>query len=186
MLAPLLLTAALATAPCPPCDAERITWTPDVELTVADFRGPLGGDRNAAEANTGIKTSSRAGAHADSFVVEATTFFDPCASWFRQGRGWATDSATLAHERIHFDLTEVYARRLMRRYAEDVGSHAEFLGRHERLYEQTWAELQAAHRRFDTEVYADEALTPQWRARVSKLLDEVSAYAEKRVTLPMR
>ena len=182
----LALLTALALAPCPPCAAEPIPWSPDVELAVADFRGPAGAAGHAAEANTGIKTSSRAGSTADSFVVEATTFFDPCESWFRRGRDAAADSATLAHERIHFDLTEVYARRLVRRYAEEIDAHAEFLRRHEAIYEEVWAELQAAHRRYDEEVYADGGRTVKWRRRVDEMLAGERAYAAKQIRLAMR
>lgn len=155
-------------------------------MTVSDFRGPLGDARHAAEANTGILTDSRAGSDAATFVVVATTFFDPCRSWFRPGQGASTDSATLAHERIHFDITEVFARRLMRRYAEEIDSHAEFLRRHERLYNDTWREVQRTQARYDREVYADRARTAEWRAWADDNLAAEQAYAAKRVTLPMR
>ena len=182
---PLLAACLLALAPGPPCAAERIPWAPEVALKVADFRGPLGDARHAAEANTGILTSSRAGDDAATFVVEATTFFDPCRSWLRRGRGAAADSSTLAHERIHFDITEVYARRLVRLYAEEIDSHAEFVRRHERLYDRVWEEVERTQARYDREVYAEPARTAEWRAWVDRELAAEAAFAGKRVELPM-
>ena len=181
----LLLAALVATIPCPPCSAQRILWADTVELTVADFRGPLGDTRHAAEANTGIKTRSRAGEDARTFVVEAETFFDPCQSWFRRGRGTAADSSTLAHERIHFDIAEVFARRLLRRYAEEIDSHAEFLRRHDRIYDEVWREVDRTQQRYDREVYDEPAATARWRAWADAALAEEAEFAAKSIELPM-
>ena len=204
MLLPLLTAAALtiplaagtaeasstvaptAETPCAPCRTERVLWRPDRRLRVRDFQGPLGARAHAAEANTGIATRSYAGANPRTFRLEATTFFDPCKSWFREQPRAAERAATLAHEQLHFDISELYARRLVRRYATEIRDHADFLRRHQRIYDEVWAESRAMQDAYDAAVYADEARQAEWDARVAAGLRELADYAAKEAELPMR
>ncbi len=165
------------------CDSARILWTPTIKLKISDFKGRHGKREHTAEANTGIATQSRAGATADVFVVEATTFFDPCRSWFRRT---ASDSATLAHEQLHFDISELHARRLMALYATEIASHTEFLRKHERLYDRIWEQSRRMQQHYDDEVYADRSAQAAWGARIAAELEAMAAYASKTITLPMR
>ena len=171
------------TAPAQDCGAGRIAWAPGLAVTIEDFRAAPGDARHTAEANTGIATESRVGADASTFVVRAETFFDPCKSWFRR-----TDRSaeTLAHEQLHFDITEVYARRLVARYAAEIDSHAAFLRKHARLYDQVWAESRRTQERYDREVYDDPAAQATWSEWVRQELAATRGYANKEVVLPMR
>ena len=183
-LALCALTSGLSVsvARAQPCEATRIPWAAGAGLHVGDFLATPTDPDHTAEANTGIATSSRAGADPATFVVEAEAFFDPCKSWFRRG---ATDSATLAHEQLHFDITEVFARRLLARYEREITDHRDFLRRHERLYDEVWRASRRRQEAYDTEVYADRARQAWWAAWTRTQLEATRAYAEGRIRLPM-
>ena len=119
MLMPLLLAAALlqgpatkpraATATPVPAKSAPIVWSAVRPLTMADFQSrPNPSERLAALTSTNIKAGAACRDFVFSGTVEAT--FEPSASWVRSP---ATMPATLLrHEQMHFDLTEVHARRL--------------------------------------------------------------------------
>ena len=93
---------------------------------------------------------------------------------------------TLAHEQLHFDITELHARRLAARYVAEVTDHAGFTRVHSRFYEEAWAASRAMQRRYDGEVYGDEAAQARWAREVRAALRALGAYAEKVVVLPIR
>ena len=157
-------------------------WSPEVRIGIGDFQARPGTPDHTAEANTGIATNSHAGTDPNTFIVEAETFFNPCKSWFRRT---TSDSATLAHERLHFDITELYARRLMARYASEIANHRQFLAKHERLYNQVWEEARRKQQAYDREVYADRSRQQWWGTWVAEQLAKTSSFAEKRIELPM-
>ncbi len=187
-LVALLPLAAKQVAPgpvaaqVPPCRLE-LTWAPDLKLRIGDFRAKPGDDEHQAEANTGIRTRSHAGASADSFVVEATSFFDPCNSFFRRSQ---LDARTLAHEQLHFDITELYARELILRYREEVKSHADFLANHERIYNEVWEASRRTQNEYDREVYADRGQQARWTAWVGEQLIATAAVADKKLSISMQ
>jgi len=168
----------------PPCTRERIIWQDGLKIGIGDFVGPLGNPRHSAEANTGIATSSRAGGNPATFIVEAETFFDPCKSWFRPDEPDAQN--TLEHERIHFDISEVYARKLMARYATEIKNYAQFARTHDRLYNEVWRESRRTQDQYDTEVYADRERQTYWADWVADQLEATTPWAKKRLELPMR
>ena len=121
MLMPLLLAAALlqgpatkpraATAtPAPaPAKSAPIVWSAARPLAVADFQSrPNPSERLAALTSTNIKAGAACRDFVFSGTVEAT--FEPSASWVRSPA--TMPAALLRHEQMHFDLTEVHARRL--------------------------------------------------------------------------
>ena len=119
MLMPLLLAAALlqgpatkpraATATPAPAKSAPIVWSAARPLTVADFQNrPNPSERLAALTSTNIKAGAACRDFVFSGTVEAT--FEPSASWVRSPA--TMPAALLRHEQMHFDLTEVHARRL--------------------------------------------------------------------------
>ena len=183
--APRVLATApvLATAAPSACSAEEITWSRERPLRIRDFRGA---DRVAglsAEASTGIGAKSSAEPDRRHFRITIRSFFDPCASWMRES---ARDDYTLAHEQLHFDITELHARKLAARYVAEVRDHATFMRVHSRFYEDAWAESRAMQQRYDGEVYGDEEAQARWIREVAAALEELEAYAGKVVVLPIR
>ena len=106
--APVAATAQASAKPAP-AKPVGIPWSAGRPLAWADFQGrPRFGEPEAALTSADLLS----GAKCQDFVFTATVTptFDPATSWVRDAK--AASSALLRHEQLHFDLTEVYARRL--------------------------------------------------------------------------
>lgn len=93
-------------------DYETIVWAKDRKLTWKDFKGTPPEDSGAAAiTGSGItykfSTYYRGGKRRVEFNV--STFFYPNSSWYRPH---LCNDLILGHEQLHFDITEIYARKM--------------------------------------------------------------------------
>ena len=96
---------------------KTIAWSPENKLTWEDFKGKApSNDRAAATTASGI--SYRFSISGTSGKIEldylVSTFFYPNKSWYQPS---LCDSLILSHEQLHFDISELYARKMRRRLA---------------------------------------------------------------------
>lgn len=93
----------------------QISWSPDQKLRWSDFRGAAPfGHAFDAESYAGIGFTYTPVRRGDRVLInwEVTAYFDRKASWVN--RKSATDRL-LAHEQVHFDIAEIFARQLRAR-----------------------------------------------------------------------
>lgn len=94
-------------------DEVVIEWSNAKKLTWSDFKGPI--DRNSdavAVTASGITFSfsvKESNGRYKSFNAEAKAHFYPEKSWYDKAQ---TNDHILAHEQLHFDITELHVRRL--------------------------------------------------------------------------
>ena len=98
-------------------DYETIAWSTENKLTWNDFRGRApSNDRAAATTASGISyqfsTNSINGEIELDYKV--STFFYPNKSWYQPH---LCDSLILSHEQLHFDISELFARKMRIRLA---------------------------------------------------------------------
>ncbi|CAN5479235.1 hypothetical protein BH10BAC3_BH10BAC3_32280 [soil metagenome] len=86
---------------------DTLQWGNDNKLTWGDFKGRADStSRNLAISSTGIAYSFR---YSDTgFTYNTIAFFDRNKSWKKQLAG----TGILKHEQGHFDITEIFARKL--------------------------------------------------------------------------
>ncbi|WGK63926.1 DUF922 domain-containing protein [Croceiramulus getboli] len=157
---------------------ERIAWDAYRPLNWSDFQGIA--DRQVAYvANTasGISHSyeidQRGFFRKESSVVTAN--FYPQYSWYKRNR---VNAQVLAHERVHFDISEVFARKFRKRIAQfsfSSRSQQEI----KQLYQRIERERQQAQADYDRDTQhsinpAQEAL---WRQKVQLWLREYQDFA---------
>lgn len=97
---------------------DTIPWIQDQKLTWKDFREkPQLGSKAAAITASGISYSftslARGNAVEADFKVGA--FFYPNKSWYRTH---LADAHILGHEQLHFDISELFARKMRKRLSE--------------------------------------------------------------------
>ena len=93
-------------------EKDAIPWQPDRKLSWADFKGtPPGGKRVAATTASGISYSYKTMESNGRYKLdyEVTALFYPHQSWYHRE---LCDSVVLSHEQLHFDISELYARRM--------------------------------------------------------------------------
>lgn len=97
-------------------NSEKIYWKQD-GLTWADFKGPVNKD-SKFDANTNAGLSFAWGLQNNNGIIEFTydviSYFNPAQSWVKPE---SDKEYLLKHEQLHFDITELHARKLRKKLA---------------------------------------------------------------------
>ena len=100
-------------------DEETITWNASKKLTWNDFKGAIETSSDAVAVTASgitfsfaVKTSNE---RIVSFDAKAQAHFYPEKSWYIEDKG---DDHILAHEQLHFDITELHVRILRYRISK--------------------------------------------------------------------
>ncbi len=131
-------------------DADIIEWTEERKLTWADFNAPAEiAAFYVASTNSGIKFSYSFSTKGDKTTVTSTvkSIFHPDKSWFKPGK---VNNKILAHEQAHFDISELFARKLRKKmdkssFSKNIKSEIES------IYKANEIERQTMQKRFDKE-----------------------------------
>lgn len=86
-----------------------IYWSPEHRLTWSDFEGTPAYDRDNVSAMTSSGIVQYSGCQEGKIIYKVQAYFEKNESWVKSE---ALTAHHLNHEQIHFDITELYARRL--------------------------------------------------------------------------
>lgn len=92
----------------------------------------------------------------------------------------------LRHEQLHFDISELYARKFVSRVQNEFSNMTDWDDGHEDLYSEIREALYLEQDRYDFEVYADTSLQAGWSSRIEKELDMLSEYEGEKTIVLMR
>ena len=151
----------------------KIIWSEDQKLSWEDFRGtPLPSAGFVASTNTGISFGYSFSIDEDDIKVKYSveSFFNPEKSWFIPGQ---VSQNVLNHEQVHFDISELHARKLrkrleLRKFTVNVKSEIET------IYLQVESQRKAMQKKFDTETDHSRNYKKQifWEKQITKQLAE--------------
>lgn len=159
-------------------DESQMTWDANYRLEWTDFKGPPDFTSDAvAITASGISSNFSARTTATRLVdysANITANFYPEKSWFKPGK---VNEVVLAHEQLHFDITELYARKL-RREIDNYNFSLNIKKEMRRLQNQINSELEALQEQYDTETNfsMNVEVQKQWQIRIKQALDELSDY----------
>ena len=161
-------------------------WRSVDQLTWADFQGKP--DTTLpwfAMTATSMEMSSDT-MFPDAVVLKVVTRFEPWDSWVVTG--WDTPEL-LEHERWHFNIAELHARRLRLAIAKHSAVSIDDLERTlTALYEKAATERDAMQAVYDQETKhgIDRDAQRRWQDRILRELNATKEYAEHRVRLRLR
>jgi hypothetical protein len=149
---------------------EVIVWDSASKLTWADFRGKA--DEKSpyvAVTASGIRYRLMIGSQGltDSVVAE----FYPEESWKKGG-----SESQLMHEQGHFDITEVFARKLRKRIQEYVPKRGSLAKQLNLVYEEVEKERELEEELYDKETShsTNAGRQAEWNARILRELKELA------------
>lgn len=153
--------------------AAHIPWAQERKLTWDDFLAPRDPESSFhALSSTGINFSSTAKIHRDQVMVdfEVQCFFDPNDSWVMIDK---YSPALLAHEQLHFDIAEVFARKLRRELAHLSYGPTDYQEKMDMVFQRVLAEMEDIHNRYDRETDhgLNEETQEKWAIMVEKKLE---------------
>ena len=153
-------------------------WSASRPLTLADFKSrPKPGEAHAALTSATIV--AQVACKGGQFTGHVQAAFDPTTSWWREPA--TMTPKLLRHEQLHFDITEVYARRLRQKLAAVRVPCAQLGSAFERLSRGVYAEWEKAEEQYDRDT--NHGLKPeqqaQWEAQVQQQLSELAEFADE-------
>lgn len=159
---------------------KEIIWNKNRKLEINDFKGQVENRPFQAVTNSGITYNifSKPGFNKKKYTIAVSAKFDCEGSYFKPRK---RDSLVLVHEQVHFDISELYARKFLKKMIERAPEIKIALAVHEEIYRSVYNELQIKQDEYDSEVYADPQATTKWVKWVEKELEQMVIYENKTV-----
>ena len=154
-------------------DDEAIPWSSNRKLTWEDFKGeaPVK-DRAAATTASGITYQFATLRSPDKMAIDytVTTFFYPYKSWYQ---AHLCESLILSHEQLHFDISELYARKMRARMATATFT-SNVKAEVKAIYREILEDLEAFQDLYDKETNFSRNREQQllWNAKIAAALTE--------------
>ena len=154
---------------------ESYLWDPQKKLKWSDFRGRIPPDViPAATTASGIsyRYSANLRHHEVELDFEVSAFFYPNESWYRPE---VCDDLILSHEQLHFDIAELYARKM--RFRLERTAFSENVKEEIRdIYQEILKELKEFQEKYDWETNFSRNREAQlrWNSRIAEALELTS------------
>ncbi|EID73678.1 hypothetical protein W5A_10195 [Imtechella halotolerans K1] len=160
-----------------PQQHEVIKWDRNRLLTWKDFQGKPQKDSDvAATTASGVFYSIKYGTKGSEVrvVVDVYAYFSPRQSWYHKDMA---DDHLLSHEQLHFDITELYARKLRKKIAtysftQDADKEMKV------LFNRAMKSLDSVQDIYDvqTDYSRNDTLQYQWKSNIEAQLSLYSSY----------
>lgn len=153
---------------------ETIAWNANRHLAWSDFKGkaPLNA-RAAATTASGITYKFSTSGTRETIEVdfEIDTFFYPNKSWYQPD---LCDEVILSHEQLHFDISELFARKMRKRLAETTFTHSTIKAKVKSIYKKIIKELSEFQNRYDQETNYSRDRDQQllWNKKIGAALEQ--------------
>ncbi|MFC2175837.1 DUF922 domain-containing protein [Bacteroidota bacterium] len=168
-----LFAASTVTAQPNKCKS-CIEWDKDKRLKWSDFKGkPNTFSKNHALTDSGMSISMTC--VNDEPTVQVESFFNPQKSWTKN----KTNDHLLEHEQLHFDITELFVRKL-RKQLSLIGKDCGKLNQHiEEYYNKNYTELVSYQANYDrdTKHSMNSEAQKRWRIKVNEELERLKQYS---------
>ena len=156
----------------PTQDYETISWQADQRLSWSDFQGKVPASaRAAATTASGITYRYSASGTQANVVVDfdISTHFYPSKSWYQPQ---LCDEVILSHEQLHFDISELYARKMRKRLVQETFTRKNVKAKVKSIYRQINQELADFQNQYDEETNfsRDREAQAVWNAKIAEAL----------------
>lgn len=157
----------------------EIIWNKNRKLEISDFKGPIEKRPFTAATLSSFRYQVEGRpAFPNRYSLSVEAFFDCYISYFKHTE---QDSSVLAHEQIHFDISELYARKFIKRIEEEAKNLNEFMAKQESILNEVGRALQLKQDEYDSEVYADRSKQIKWNKWIDEELKKYAKYADKKL-----
>jgi hypothetical protein len=166
-------------------DDKQILWNKDSLLTWDDFQG-----KAPATAATAAMTYTTIGLN--TFDYTTTSYNVSIKAMFVKNKSWvqikkATDYL-LKHEQLHFDIAELYARKLRKGLTEGKFTSSQLSNQVTAMFKDYNSKLEAYQAKYDKETNHSRITEKQeqWESAVPKELLKLEAYTDTLVVITIK
>lgn len=154
-------------------DEELIDWKSSRQLTWSDYKGTPDGNSDAA-----ASTATYLGIE---YKIDQTGFSYKIQCRFSRTKSWgrAKTDFILKHEQGHFDIAEIFARKLNKKMSEYKFNKDTFKQDLRTIYENITTEKENFQDEYDSETdhSRKKEQQEQWNKKITDLLEEYKSYA---------
>ena len=161
-------------------EKDIIYWRPGIKLSWNDFKEMNRSGNTGAVSSTGIEYKLSFENNEAEVIVQS--FFSRKNSWVKKGQ---KHTEGLKHEQGHFDISEIFARKLRKYISTRKFTDAKVDDEMRSLYHQCVKELgdyQVLYDK-DTDHHRNEAQQLEWDKRIEKELKELKDFSETHLKL---
>ncbi|MGV3528506.1 MAG: DUF922 domain-containing protein [Flavisolibacter sp.] len=154
-------------------DAERIPWLANRKLTWDDFQStPVAASETVALTSTSLGLNYKV--LNNSIQYQVTCYFTKYKSWATMKTDYI-----LAHEQGHFDITELYARKLHQELQAYVYNSRTYKKDISEIYRNVVQEKEALQMAYDrqTDHSRNRRVQAEWQERIDQMLLDSDFYA---------
>lgn len=161
----------------------EMEWASARRLSWGDYTGPANGKSKFSAMST-CAIAFQLNGKGDTVHVTVKSLFYPGKSWVKQKD---KSDALLAHEQLHFDITELYARKLRK---EVLGMKLSARTAQKQLmsvYKKNFKALTKTQTRYDAQSKhsINKAKQQAWSIKVRKELEQLSGYTASSLRLKL-
>lgn len=174
------LFAALFFLSILPISAQKITWSKTNRLSWKDFQAPKDykqpKDSSVAFTNCGITyLVSKSNNPKAKVEIHVKAVFDRSKSWKKSDN---PGNSVLEHEQLHFDIAEIYARKIRKMIHQKIITSADFDNDFKKNFDQLYAEYLEFQKKYDTETRNSRNAEKQaeYNVLVKEMLQELATY----------
>lgn len=169
-----------------PSSTNLISWNAGYRLTWDDFQGPVDPHRKI-----GVESATQVMIELNSRSEGNRVFFD-VSCYFERERSWTASrhsSHLLAHEQLHFDIAELFARKMRQQLKQLTDLNHRNL---ERKVMNVYRAVNRDHNVFqdlydkETDHSKNREKQAEWNVRVETLLRETEAHAAPSFSVRMK
>lgn len=168
--------AGLSAQPEGEDDHALLSWNPFYKLEWSDFRGEAP-DGSKGDAGTSVQIKAKP------FMVKHRIYYDVTAI-FNRRKSWALDTSAslLHHEQLHFDIAELYARRIRQKVEQLRSRSVDEIKVYNSAIEKLLAESNETDRRYDIETLHGALSKKQesWFRQVRGDLERLDQYKKSK------
>lgn len=160
---------------------KKIRWFDNKPLKWSNFKGNVdGSSKYAALTASGIYYSYETTKDGE-LIFTIESHFDPKNSWVKKEK---KNDKLLEHEQRHFDITELYARKLKKEISEREFSYSKSLQKKlNKLYQNWVGRLNTEQKSYDKETkhHLNQEGQKKWNKRINAELDKLKDYTHSRI-----
>jgi len=165
-------------------DNDKIYWNQNTRLQWNDFKGkPDNSQIYDASTESTVKCDLKG--DNESITITVVCFFERSKSWVKKGK---KNDTLLKHEQGHFDLAELYTRKLRKAMKEAKFTDKTINTEFRKIYQKYVGDLKKEQTLYDKETRHSIIYDKQkeWEARIAADLKEMDAYSGSVIEVKLR
>lgn len=154
-------------------EEELLAWSDSNRLTWADYKGKPDTESDAAASTTSYL--------AIDYTIRSNSFSYKIESRFSKTRSWGLHKTNyiLRHEQGHFDIAEVFARKLHKKMSKYKFNRKTYQKDLKKIYDEVTKEKEEIQNSYDEETNhsINRKKQAEWLKKIEEMLDEYVAYS---------